>query len=652
MRARRKLRSHDMSTESIHNVVVGTAGHIDHGKTALLHALTGIDADRWKEEKERGITIDIGFASRELPDGRTLGFIDVPGHERFIRNMVAGEAGVDVVLLVVAADDGVMPQTREHLDIIELLGVRRGVVAVTKTDLADEEIIQVVEEEVNELLEGSSLAGSPVIRTSAKTGAGVNQLWGRIVEAALAAEAKDSGGLFRMPIQRVFGLHGHGTVVTGVPVSGTIGVGGELEVLPAGVVSRVRRIQAHHLDVELARAGHRAALNLPRLEKSRARRGSVVAAPGYFRAASLLDAELIVLPSSRKPLRTNDRLTFYTGTAEVSATLYVLAGKSIEPGGKALVQLRLSEPVVFERLDRFLLRVPSPPLTVGGGRIVGEAKKRLRPKRRAVRAVEERLRAAEDDSPFVAWLVKDSGGLESSAVARRARLTDEEASSIVKDLLGRGELATCGNLLVHRVTLEGAASRLERFLRDYHASHPERTGPRRDELARVVAVEPRVGEVVLSRVNLAEEARPDGVFVRLTEHAPRPEAGEELAEGIEKLYAEAGFSPRELDELARKLGEKEDRVERGVEYLVSTAKLVRIPRAGNPPIVFAGEAVERARAFVERRLREKGSFTTQEFKAFAGASRKFVLTILEHFDSIGLTRREGEVRRKQSTAQH
>ncbi|RMG48984.1 MAG: selenocysteine-specific translation elongation factor, partial [Acidobacteria bacterium] len=351
------------------HIIVGTAGHIDHGKTELVKALTGIDADRLKEEKERGITIDIGFAFLTMGDTR-FGFVDVPGHERFVKNMLAGVHGIDLVLLVVAADESIMPQTREHFDICRLLRVKSGLIAITKVDLVDEELLQLVEEEVRDFVRGSFLDGAPIIRVSARTGVGLEELKAALVNLGERIQERQSNAVPRLPIDRVFTKRGFGTVVTGTLVSGTLREGESVEILPRQMGATIRGLQVHNKPVEVAHAGERTAVNLQGVGVEDLQRGDVLVPPRRFRPTSMLDARLELLPTAPQPIENRTRVRFHIGTAEIMARVILLDRESLRPGDAALVQFRLERPTFAVAGDRFIIRRYSPQTTVGGGVIL------------------------------------------------------------------------------------------------------------------------------------------------------------------------------------------------------------------------------------------------------------------------------------------
>ncbi|MGH9804076.1 MAG: selenocysteine-specific translation elongation factor, partial [Candidatus Acidiferrales bacterium] len=405
------------------HVVIGTAGHIDHGKSALVEALTGTDPDRWEEEKRRGITIDLGFAHLDLaaPDGSPLrlGFVDVPGHERFVRNMLAGVGGIDLVLLVIAADESIKPQTREHFDICRLLGIQRGLTVLTKADLVEADVLGLVRLEAEEFLRGSFLEGASIVAVSSKTGAGLEALKAELARAATAVPGKDASQIFRLPIDRAFVMKGFGTVVTGTLVAGSVGREEEVEVFPSGRRLRVRGVQVHGEAVEQAFAGQRTALNLAGVEASELERGITLAAPGFFQATVRVDARLRLLPSAR-PLKDGARVHFHQGTAERIAELRLLEGGKLEPGGEAFAQLRLDAPLLVLPGDRFILRQFSPVITIGGGQVLDIQPRRHKRGDAEVRAFLNTLAGGSRQEVVAALLAQEREGvLEARALVAR-----------------------------------------------------------------------------------------------------------------------------------------------------------------------------------------------------------------------------------------
>jgi len=424
--------------EVMTNIIIGTAGHVDHGKTALIKALTGIDTDRLKLEKERGISIELGFAFCLLPSGRRAGIVDVPGHERFIKNMLAGVAGIDLVLLVIAADEGVMPQTREHMDIVRLLQIDRGIVALTKVDLVDEEFLKLVREDVNDFLKDTPLKDSPVVEVSAVTGQGLEKLLEKIDEVPV--EGKDTSGQARLPIDRAFSVTGFGTVVTGTLWSGVIHTGDNLEIMPQGLVARVRSLQVHGEKVKEATAGQRVAVNIAGVGVEQAQRGSVLAKPGFLRPANRLDARISLLANVQKELENRTRLRFYLGTAEIPGRVILLDREKLLPGETAYAQFLLEEPVAAIKGDRFVFRSYSPVYTLGGGAIVDSASrkhKRMREEVIEALVTRELGRPAEQVESYL----KNQKTIQNrSDISRATGINEEETSRSLQELAGENKV--------------------------------------------------------------------------------------------------------------------------------------------------------------------------------------------------------------------
>jgi len=431
----------DSGIGEIYNVVVGTAGHIDHGKSSLVKHLTGIDPDRLPEERDRGLTIDLGFAPMKLTSGETIGIIDVPGHERFIKNMVAGASGIDLVILVVAADDSVMPQTREHLDIMTLLGVSRGLIAVNKIDLVEGDLVELVKEEIAETVRGTFLEDAPMIPVSAQTGEGIEDLREAVESHIRGLPPRDEGGVFRMPIQRVFSARGHGTVITGVPTSGHVEPGDRLEVLPLSKSGRVRGLQAYKVTVDRARAGHSTAINLTDIDYRAVHRGMVAATPGYFRATTMVEVRLRALEGIRAPLYSQMPVRFHSGTSEEVGKLYLLDCKSLAAGDEALAQVRLASPVVVAPGDHYVIRQESPMITLGGGEILDRSRWRLKTgKDHVIDALSRKEAALGSPEEFIASVVVEDPFQKISIeeICHRAALGKDEGKDHLDRLVERG----------------------------------------------------------------------------------------------------------------------------------------------------------------------------------------------------------------------
>lgn len=626
-------------------IIVGTAGHVDHGKTVLVKALTGVDTDRLKEEKERGISIELGFAPLTLPSGRQLGLVDVPGHERFIRQMLAGAGGMDLVMLVVAADEGVMPQTREHLAIIDLLQVKQGLIVLTKIDLVDAEWLELVREEVRQAVQGTVLAGAPIIPVSAVTGAGLPALLDRLDALAATTPPRPARGGVRLPIDRVFSITGFGTVVTGTLWSGTIRTGDELEILPEGIKTKVRNLQVHGRNVKEALAGQRVAVNLAGVEKEVISRGSSLLTPGFLRTTRRLDASVRFLDNARD-LANRSRIRFYLGTAAALGRIILLERDIVKGGERALVQLLMEEPVVATREDRFILRSYSPMETIGGGMVIDPAAPRHRRFDPAVLAsLEQRLQGSPPS--ILAQIIREERyGLDWQEAAARAALTPEQTKTLLQEMAGRGELAllAADNDLyaVSNERLDAWWQDAARALAAFHHQYPLRPGLAREELrSRYFARLPaRIFQALLER--WAREGRMQLTASTVALAGFKPEFSsrqEELLQALVERYRSARWQPPTFNEVGTAYNLTPEELEELLHYLTREGVLVKI----NDEFYWHREAFVSAREIVKS-LGQGGPFGLAEVRDALGSSRKFVLPFLEYLDRIKFTRRQGDRR--------
>lgn len=612
--------------------VIGTAGHVDHGKSTLVKALTGIDPDRLREEKERGMTIDLGFAWLRLPDGREVSLVDVPGHERFIKNMLAGVGGIDLALLVVAADEGVMPQTREHVAILELLGIHRAVVALSKIDLVEPDWLDLVRSDVQEYLARTPLAGAPIVPVSALTGAGLDQLIQTLVATLAETPPRPDLGRPRLPIDRVFTVAGFGTVVTGTLTGGRLHVGQELEVQPGGLRTRSRGIQTHRQKVEVALPGTRVAVNLAGLATEHLWRGQVVTVPGWLQPTTVVDAHVRVLAEAG-PLVHNSVLSFHSGTAETMARVIVLEGERIEPGASGWIQLRLAAPLALARGDLFVLRTPN--ATVGGGEVVDAHARRHRRSEPGLLARLEILRRGAPTDRLRHLL--EQGPQEPGLLGLQTGLEAETVQRALASLQAQGEIVTLGDLLTARRWWEQCRERVLGTLRAYHQRHPLRAGMPREELKSRLGFPPRLFGAVVQRLVAEGTLAETGPHLRLAEHTVR--FGPDLAERVERLLGELGrepYAPPSLPDLMATLGLDEE----VIAALVEQGRLVRL----NESVALRSEVYREMVERVVALLREKGQVTVAEVRDLFGTSRKYVLALLEYMDQQHLTRRVGDVR--------
>ncbi|MBI2881032.1 MAG: selenocysteine-specific translation elongation factor, partial [Candidatus Tectomicrobia bacterium] len=591
-------------------VVLGTAGHIDHGKTALVKALTGVDTDRLKEEKERGITIDLGFASLELPGGIRLGVVDVPGHERFVRNMLAGAGGIDLVMLVVAADEGVMPQTREHLAICRLLEVRDGIVALTKKDLVDEEWLELAADDVRTFLRGTFLEDKPIVPVSSRTGEGLEEIRAALQGCAARVPEKDADGPLRLPIDRVFTMRGFGVVVTGTLFSGRAHLEERVVLQPKGLTARVRGIQVHGQGLPEAAAGQRTAINLQGLEKETIERGDVLAAPDSVRPSYMLDVAIHYLPDAPRPLKNRDRIRFHQGTAEAIGRVAVVGADALPPGETGFAQLRLEAPVVVRPGDRYVIRSYSPITTIGGGKVLDSDP----PKHRRLRPETAGRFAAlleADDRARAALFLKEAGHkglalpelLPRTSASRKGLLDTLEG--LRKDGTAEWVDAQAG-WAVHRDALESLESEIREVLGKFHRENPLRPGVSKEELrSRVPGAPDKVFGFALRRLG-GRDLVIEGDLVRLSSHKVSLGAAQsELREKIEQMYRKAGFQPPRIDEALQQLGipRREDRAV--IEVLVGEGALIRV----KDDLLYHRESLEKVKETLAAHLAKNGEIS-------------------------------------------
>jgi len=633
-----------MSADKILNVVVGTAGHIDHGKSSLVRHLTGTNPDRLKEEQERGLTIDLGFAAWDLPDGRKVGIVDVPGHERFVKNMVAGATGIDLVMLVVAADDGVMPQTREHLEIMQLLGIQRGLVAVTKIDLVDPDLLEIVIEDTQDFLADTFLGDAPLVPVSVISGEGTELLHETLITLLEQTEPRTTDGLFRMPIQRVFSAKGFGTVVTGIPVSGMIRKGDELEIMPLGKQGRVRGIQAYRGSHETACAGHSAAINLSDVDFHSVHRGMVLASPGYFEGHSFFEARLRYLGSAKKPLVNHTAIRFHTGTIETLGRVYLLEQDELAPGEEALVQLRLDEPVVAAAGDAYVIRLQSPIVTIGGGTLVGVSEYRLKRKRDwIVDRVRQKVETLDSPRKKAELLVLEAGAqaTNEAELKKRLQLPELDFRALIKALKQDGILIKLQAKLVHREVLADYGARLIELLDAFHQDNPKKMYCDGIELRNALRIEPVLFERIIS--GLADEGaliREGGKLRQKGLEMTLSDAEQELYQSLLIVYRDKAFQTPRPDQLPEILDTPQPKIEPMLALAVEQGDLVRL----DDRVLLARANFERAMDIVVEDIQAQGELISADFRDKLNTTRKYVIPLLDYFDKIGLTTREGSQR--------
>ena len=634
------------------SIVIGTAGHIDHGKSALVRALTGTDPDRLKEEKARGITIDLGFAHAEVGEV-TLSFVDVPGHERFVKNMLAGAGGIDMVILAVAADESVMPQTREHFEICRLLRVPSGVIVLTKSDLADADTLAIARLETRDLVAGSFLADAPMVAVSSRTGEGLDELRGVLASAASTVRERDRRGPVRLPIDRVFSVKGFGTVVTGTLVSGVVRPEDELSILPRDRRVKVRGLQVHGHGESSAHAGQRVAANLGGLDVADLVRGDTLCTPGAFEPGRRLDASVDVLPDAR-PLRHGSRVRFHQGTTELIGRVAIGASRDgeeraeIAPGGSAYVRIRLEAPAVLTRGDRFILRAYSPPVTIGGGVVLDPHAPRSAIRTAAALARYRRLDAAgtgaaRADSAVLAFVdERGAAGLPKRALVSRAGMSAQEADDAIERLVRAGSASQVGDLLLSPALLTDLSSRLAEGVKAHHAGQPLSEGlPREEARARFfgraapAVFEHVVGEMV-ARQQLVARDRLSVPGHRLSLSPDETRA----VSAIEGLFRDAGLAPPDPGALAGAVGVSAAVADRVAKLLVRQKTLVKVDA-----LLFHADALSALKAEVAAlKGQGTGRVDVSAFKERYGITRKYAIPLLEYLDRERITRRAGDSR--------
>ena len=638
------------------SIVVGTAGHIDHGKSALVLALTGTDPDRLKEEKARGITIDLGFAHQTI-DGINFSFVDVPGHERFVKNMLAGIGGIDLVVLIVAADESVMPQTREHFDICRLLRVPAGVVALTKADLVDADTLELAQMEVRELVAGSLLEGAPIVPVSAKTGQGLEQLRQALIAVSRHAPGRGVEGATRLPIDRVFSMKGFGTVVTGTLISGRAALDAELLVAPGSLRVKVRGVQVHGEKRQDAVAGERTAINLAGVEVEQISRGQALVTAGAFEETRLADATIELLAGA-KPLKHGARVRFHQGTAEIMARVAIIGGQEgqegpVSPGSRAFVRVRLEAPAILTRGDRYILRAYSPPVTIAGGLILDP-----RPPRTAIRTAAALMRCrqlmfdpatddrVEAERRALAVMIDDAGraGLSLAAMTSRAGVDPRRVDDQLNALVAANQAVRAGDVVVAPSIVAQLKDAVTRTLTVHHKNQPLSEGIPREELREQLFA--RGHAAVFDRA-LAELSAANSIFakdrVALAAHRVELTAEEARAHAaIERAFRDGGLKPPDAAAIAAAAGAPAPVVDRMLKLLQRQKTLVKVD-----VLLFHGEALKQLKAAVAALRTSEGAAAQVDVAAFKerfGVSRKFAIPLLEYLDRERITRRTGESR--------
>lgn len=625
------------------HVIIGTAGHIDHGKTTLIKAITGRETDTLKEEKERGISINLGFTYFDLPSGKRAGIIDVPGHEKFIKNMLAGISSVDVVLLVIAADEGIMPQTREHFEILKLLNVKKGIIVLTKCDLVDEDWLTMVIDDIKKEFKGTFLDNAPIKAVSSKTKEGIEDLISEIDEITDEVEAKDTEGHFRLTIDRVFSVSGFGTVVTGTVISGRVNEGESVELYPSGVVTKVRGIQVHEKPMKFAEAGQRCAINLSNVKVDEVSRGDVLSRENVMVSSMMIDCYLYYLSSADKPLENRQRIRLYHGTSEILARVVLLDKEELKPGESGYVQFRLEKPLTSQRNDRYVIRSYSPMITIGGGSIIEPAAQKSK---------------RYDENYVNALKIKESGSAESiietviekiskdypdtSGILKALGKNEENIEQKLEDLVNDKKIIklTSGDnpIYIHKNFLKDKSNDLEKLLINFHKDNPLKAGMSKEEVKSKIfgkTIKQKFYDEILLLLSARNTIKMNGSLISLYEFEIKyTKEQEKIKTSIINAFEAGMYSPPKYEDLAAK--EKDKKAFKMVfDSLLDTGVLVKAAEE----CIFLSKFYEEAKEKVINFIKENGSITAAEFRDMINTSRKYAVAILESLDNMKLTKR-------------
>lgn len=622
------------------NIIIGTAGHIDHGKTTLIKALTGRETDRWEEEKRRGITIDLGFTYFDLPDGNKAGIIDVPGHEKFIKNMLAGVVGMDMVLLVIAADEGIMPQTTEHLNILNLLGVENGIVVITKCDIVDQEWISLVREDITETISSTFLEGAPIVEVSSKTGQGIEKLIQEIINIAdKAVKERELNTIPRLPIDRVFSIQGFGTVITGTLITGILKKGEEVEIYPVNKICRIRNIQVHSSDVEKAYAGQRTAINLSNIKKNEIYRGCVIAPVNSMKNTMMLDVKLNLLKSSKRVVINRSRLHLYTGTSEILTRVVLLDRDELTPGESCYAQLRLEEEIAVRRGDKFIVRFYSPLETIGGGEIIEPLP--LKRKRFDENLIEElKIKEKGTGADVIEKIIKETKDLLSvSGLAKTTALTETEVQDNI-EILEQEEKITLfkvkNDMYVWHKSFEiEIEEKLEKYLFNYHKENKYATGAKKSEIKSKFFpnLKQLLFDVIIQAFVEKGLIKQSDEFISLTYFTIEYDADyRKIKERVLMILDEVKFELLKIDELSEKINHP--MTDDVLSLMLTEKDLVRIN-----DLVTTRELYEEAKNILVEFLNKNKKISAAQYRDLINTNRKTAIALLEHFDMLKLTKR-------------
>jgi len=625
--------------------ILGTAGHIDHGKSTLVKALTGTDPDRLKEEKERGITLDLGFASLDLPSGNRLGIVDVPGHEGLIKNMLAGVGGIDIVMLVIAADEGIMPQTREHLAICDLLNVKKGLIALTKMDAAEKDWLALVQEEVREFVKGTFLEKAPIVPVSAKSGENLDKLKQELDKLAKEVTPKSPNGILRLPIDRVFTMKGFGTVITGTLLSGTISQDQEVDILPKGTTTKVRGIQSHNQAAQRAVAGQRTAVNLQGIEKDQISRGDTIVTKGFFTTTRNVDCSLSMLKQATRGIKTGTRIRFYNNTQESIGRAALVGTNELNPGEAGYVQFRLEQPVLIQHGDRFIIRFYSPMETLGGGMVLDPHPRRHKTSTmtQSVKNLTVLEQGSLEDKLAIVVAGKALAGLEEAAIIGSVAADKQEITSALSALAQKKAIVRVDNLYVHSSQLAILEKKVLDLIAAFHKVNTLKPGIDKEEVKGLLRarLHPRALAMAIDGLIRKKQVETEGSKLKLPGFKPAVGKDQGLfKDKIVEAIKKGGSQPPVREEIPALFGITERDAKDLLKLLSDEGRVVRI----NDSLYLDLAVLDAIKADMVKHLQDKKEIVVAEFRDIARTSRKFAVPILEYFDSQKLTQRVGDKR--------
>ncbi len=628
-------------------IILGTAGHVDHGKTALIKAVTGIETDRLKEEKLRGITIELGFASIDLPGGQHLGIVDVPGHEKFVKNMVAGATGIDIVAMVIAADEGVMPQTKEHMEICTLLGIKHGLVVLTKTDLVDEEWLELVIEDINEFTRGTFLENKPVLPVSSVTGQGIPELIKAIDELSAMIPSRPVNTLFRLPVDRVFSMKGFGTVITGTLISGCVKTGDSVMIYPSGITSKVRGIQVHNRSVSIAEAGMRTAINFQGLDKASVQKGEVLSSPKALKMSYMLDVSVHFLETNKKPIKNRTLIRFHTGTSEILGYIVLLDKDELIPGDTNVAQIRLDSPVAIVKDDKFVIRSYSPVRTIGGGQILNPLPKKHK---RFKKNIFEGLKALVNQPPeeIIVYHVDNAGyqGVSFSDLKIMTNTPEKQLDKALQKLMSIKTVICIdkeNRIYIHKNCFDQLNKKVLSFLENYHRINPLKAGMPKEELkSRLSSAGSKLFNLMLDRMKKNKKIVSEEDTVRLSLHTVSLGGDQaEVKEKILSMYLKTGFCPPYFKDLIKTLDIDVKKAKDVFMLLIEDGLIIKTKEE----LYFHAEVVNNLKKKLVDFLLKHEEITTPQFKEMTGTTRKYLIPLIEYFDSKNITIRIGDIRK-------